>query len=383
MAKRISAQTTLQEVPRCRLFKDEFTPLVRLLPVQSRIAMKYVSTRGCEEYTFEEAVLLGWARDGGMLLPKTLPLMSKSELNTMKGKTYQEVACIVLRRFIDQDTIDDVSLKNILAEAFQSFGDPSTVTKTALFDGLSVVELWHGPTLAFKDLGMQVLAKIMDFFLRRRGEKRIILVGTSGDTGSSACEAIAGMESMQLVVLYPGGGRISAVQELQMTRCKALDAPEKYSNIHVVAVEGNSDDLDVAIEANLKDISKQSTYGLASVNSVNIVRVLMQTVSFFYVCTNSSTTCSTSSEKEGVCDPSEVEEEEEEELPTLSSFFIPTGAAGHLVAAAIAHGMGLSLRAYAATNANDCIQGFLRTGVFAQAQMVVQTAAPAMDIQVP
>ena len=326
------------------------------------MSMRFVSTRRPKDgklYTFEEAVLAGWADDGGMILPETLPILDASKL---VGKSFEDVAFEVLRLFTDN--IPDEELKKVLNEAFNDFGCADVVKTRPIIFGdhsITVAELWHGPTLAFKDLGMQVLARILNLLLLRRNERRTIIVGTSGDTGSSACEALAGLPSMSLIVLYPGHGRISAVQELQMSRCKEAGADERYSNIHVVAVDGTSDELDVAVEGNLKDPTLNT--GLGSVNSVNIVRVLMQVVSYFFVYAN-------------------LQSGSLSDEPSVH-FYVPTGAAGHITAGAMAVQMGLPIKVVAATNANGApLAMLIATGSFRRGE-ASRSFAPAMDIQMP
>jgi threonine synthase len=225
--------------------------------------MQFKSTRDESlVYTFEEAVLAGWAEDGGMIVPKEFPQIDAAKLEAMYGMSYNDVCFEVMRMFCisspastsgmheiekeKEPDLDETMLRNIIDESFSVFAiDEIVKTVTIKYpqndagvgsSELLVYELWHGPTLAFKDLGMQFLARMLNYYLKKRNEKKIILVGTSGDTGSSACEALAGLKNIELFVLYPGVGRISDVQELQMIRCKADDAEERYKNIHIIAV---------------------------------------------------------------------------------------------------------------------------------------------------
>ena len=234
-----------------------------------------------------------------------------------------------------------------------------------------------------------MLARLLDTILTRQGARRTILVGTSGDTGSAACEALAGRASLDLVVLYPGQGRISPVQELQMSRCSGTSVRgEHYGNVICVAVDGTSDDLDVAIEGNLKDAGVRDKYQLGSVNSVNIARVLMQVVGYFYAYVNydgedGGREASAVAAAAPAAAAAAVHPWEQDLEPGEICFFVPTGAAGHCCAGSMARLMGLPCRIVAATNSNGAaMAALLRDGRFAQGPFY-QTLAPAMDIQVP
>ena len=325
--------------------------------------MRYISTRGLDCGNFEDAVLTGWASDGGMILPKVIPQLNISDLLLNKNLTYEDILFEVLKLFTI-NSIDENDLKEIIKDSFNESFDVSTIikSKSIQFNNIEmdIAELWHGPTLAFKDLGMQVLARLLNYFLNKRNERRIIIVGTSGDTGSAAVEALAGLDKLDLIVLYPGNNRISAIQELQMTSCKSSSdgkTKKKYSNIRIIAVDGTSDDLDYAVEGNLKDKNVNQKYKLGSVNSVNIVRVLVQAANFVYLCYKN--------------DFKKV------------NFMVPTGAAGNIASASIARDMGVNLTAYAATNRNNAIQEFLDKGKFLPNKHVRRTLASAMDIAVP
>jgi threonine synthase len=235
-------------------------------------------------YSFGEAVLAGWADDGGMLWPKSVPKLDKESLSELSSKSYPELCSAILKLFVaaDDPDISHPELERLVTGAFTRFGSSEIVTVRALpNENMHVAELWHGPTLAFKDLGMAVLGRVLDHLLARRRRRLTLLVGTSGDTGSSAIEAVRGLPSIDIVVLYPlqDFSAITPVQERQMT-----SVAERERNVHVVGVEGSSDDLDVPMEACFRDRAFKEAFHLGSVNSVNIIRLVVQSVHFFYSC---------------------------------------------------------------------------------------------------
>lgn len=328
-------------------------------------------------------MLGAYGRDGGMFLPATLPRLTPDRLREWRSLTFQQLTLEVMSMFIEEGEIPREELSAIITRAFGQFtcrsadgGGDSHVCEMSLTpidsladdggaasDGsqrpITVAELWHGPTLAFKDLPLQFLGGLIGFFLRRRREKINVLVGTSGDTGSAAIEAVRHSEYVNIFVLYPGGGRITSVQELQMTTVRS-----ELGNVHAIACDGSSDELDVPIlECFEKERKFKEEYRLCSINSVNIIRILMQTVHFIY-----SYLRVTSADQIGV----EVD------------FSLPTGAAGHIAAGVLAKQMGLPIgQILAATNENDLLAVFLTTGRFYPRSAAIQTSSPAIDIQVP
>lgn len=256
----------------------QYCPSVYPSPPAARAATR---TR---TYSFGDAVLAGWADDGGMLWPTDIPRISQEELARLATKSYPELCAHLLKLFVppDDPDISHAELEQLVHGAFARFGSSEVVEVRPLPKELMyVAELWHGPTLAFKDLGMSVLGRILDHLLTRRRRRLTLLVGTSGDTGSSAIEAVRGLPSIEIVVLYPlqPFSAITAVQERQMTSVSEVEA-----NVHVVGVEGGSDDLDVPMEACFRDTPFRERHQLGSVNSVNVVRLLVQSVHFFYAC---------------------------------------------------------------------------------------------------
>jgi threonine synthase len=292
--------------------------------------IRWVSCRGGaagEELSFAEAALAGWANDGGMLMPTKIPQVSTAELNSWRGLAYPDLCAAVLGRWVPTSAIAPAVLRACVGRACDRFGlaevlrlAPLALTPAPSGAELNVLELFHGPTLAFKDLGMCVLVEVLQHLLEQRGERRTLIVGTSGDTGPSALEAAKGMSRLDVVVLYPRG-RVSRVQEGQMLAAgkgtAQAETGKEEGNGWVIGVDGTSDDLDVPCEAALKDPSFNLRHKLGTVNSVNVVRMLAQTVHFFWASLR-------------VSHHSGGEKSESNSSPC--SFSIPSGAAGHLVA---------------------------------------------------
>ena len=324
-----------------------------------------LSESASPQFSFAEATLAGWAPDGGMFWPATAPTIDRTQLLEWAALSYTELCAALLREFVDDnDELTPADLDAIVHRAFESFGSPAVVEQrelpaAALGMGdadasVWVLELWHGPTLAFKDLGMSVLGRVLSHLLERRRERLTLLVGTSGDTGSSAIEAVRDLPNIEMVVLYPlqGFSSITAVQEQQMTTVRAR-------NVHVIGVEGSSDDLDVPMEQLFRDAAFKRRHRLGSVNSVNVVRLLVQAAHYFYSYLR-------------------VEPTAERRV----HFAVPCGAGGHLAAGLLAVQMGLPAILLGGTNANDALHRVLATGELSRGA-VVPTASPSMDIMLP
>ena len=299
-----------------------------------------------------------------MLWPTHIPKLTPSLLSSWAHLSYPRLCAAFLKLFVaptDPD-LTHADIDAICASAFGSFGSDAVVPIVPLVHGTHLAELWHGRTLAFKDLGMSVLGRVLDHLLTRRREQLTLLVGTSGDTGSSAIEAVRGLGAVRVVVLYPlsGWSSITRVQERQMTSVAECEA-----NVHVVGVEGTSDELDVPIEACFRDRSCADRHRLGSVNSVNVVRLLVQAVHFVYAHLQ---TC-------------EDDMGEGAEAPT--QFAVPCGAGGHLSGGLLALQMGLRAQLIACTNANDAMHRVLSTGSMTSGAPTKQTTSPSMDIQMP
>lgn len=312
--------------------------------------MRYVSTRGAGPVGFSEVLLSGTAPDGGLWLPERWPRLTPEVLESLAGRPYAEVAARIVGLFVEPDLDRDV-LARLADEAYRSFDHPAVAPLRQLDADRWLLELHHGPTLAFKDLALQLLGRLIDHELSRRDRRVTIVAATSGDTGSAAIAAVAGLERVRIMVLHPAG-RISDVQRRQMT---TVDAP----NVHNVAVEGTFDDCQDIVKALFADPGLAGELSLVAVNSINWARVAAQTV--YWV---------TAAVALGA--------------PARAvSVAVPTGNFGNVYAAHVARAMGVPLRRLiVATNANDTLTRLL-SGARLETREVVPTLSPAMDISVP
>ena len=235
--------------------------------------MRYVSTRGeAPSLDFVDVMLAGLARDGGLYVPERWPVLDRASIESFAGKPYAEVAVEVIRPFVG-DGITEADLARMTREAYGDFHHPAVAPLTELNPNLFVLELFHGPTLAFKDLAMQLVARLMDHVLHQRAERTTIVVATSGDTGGAAIEAFRGRAQTDVVVLFPQG-RISDVQRRMMTT-----APE--TNVHALAIEGTFDDCQALVKAMFNHHAFRDRVRLSGVNSINWARVVAQAVYYF------------------------------------------------------------------------------------------------------
>jgi len=312
--------------------------------------MRYISTRGnAPVLSFEEAMLTGLARDGGLYVPETIPQMSAEDIRALRGLSYEEVAFRVMRPFIG-DTFTDAEFKEIIAKAYSTFGHDARAPLVQLDSNHYLLELFHGPTLAFKDFAMQLIGQLFQAALGRSGERVTIVGATSGDTGSAAIEAFKGLDAVDVFILYPHG-RVSEVQRRQMT------TPSE-SNVHALAVDGHFDDCQARLKDMFNDFDFRDGVRLAGVNSINWARVLAQVVYYF------SSAVSLGAPDRKV------------------SFTVPTGNFGDIFAGYIAKQMGLPIdRLVVATNQNDILHRCLSTGAY-QTSEVHPSISPSMDIQV-
>ncbi|AGT08029.1 threonine synthase [Paracoccus aminophilus] len=312
--------------------------------------MKYVSTRGqAPELTFEQAMMTGLARDGGLYLPETIPTFSAAEIAALEGLPYEEVARRVVAPFIG-DSFTDAELRQAIAKAYGNFGHIARAPLVQLAPGHHLLELFHGPTLAFKDFAMQLIGQLFQIALARSGDRITIVGATSGDTGSAAIEAFKGLANVDVFILYPHG-RVSEVQRRQMS------TPSE-ANVHALAIDGHFDDA----QARLKDLFNDHTFrdevGLAGVNSINWARVLAQVVYYFTAAVSLGAPLR------------EID------------FTVPTGNFGDIFAASIAKEMGLPIgKLVIATNQNDILHRALTTGEY-RTGTVEPSISPSMDIQV-
>ncbi|MGI8525578.1 MAG: threonine synthase [Pseudolabrys sp.] len=312
--------------------------------------MRYVSTRGdAPPLDFVEAMLAGLARDGGLYVPDAWPSLDAKTIAGFAGQNYADVALAVLRPFV-AGGLPDADLARLAREAYASFRHPATVPLVQLSPSTFLLELFHGPTLAFKDVAMQLLARLMDHVLQARGERTTIVVATSGDTGGAAVEAFRGRSQIDVVVLFPQG-RISDVQRRMITT--ADDA-----NIHAVAIEGTFDDCQALLKSLFNHYEFRERVRLSAVNSINWARIVAQVV--YYV--TAAVALGAPHRK--------------------VAFTVPTGNFGDVYAGYVASRIGLPVeRLVVATNVNDILARTFATGAY-ELRDVVATTSPSMDIQV-
>jgi len=312
--------------------------------------MRYISTRGeAPSLDFVDVMLAGLARDGGLYVPERWPTIDRATVGNLAGKPYAEVAVEVIRPFVG-DGIAEADLARMAREAYGSFRHPVVAPLTQLDPSLFVLELFHGPTLAFKDLAMQFVARLMDHVLHQRAERTTIVVATSGDTGGAAVEAFRGRAQVDVVVLFPQG-RISEVQRRMMST-----VPD--SNVHALAIEGTFDDCQALVKAMFNHHAFRDRVRLSGVNSINWARVAIQVVYYF-----------TAAVALGA-------------PHRRIAFTVPTGNFGDVYAGYVASRMGLPIdRLVVATNVNDILVRTFATGTY-EIRDVIATTSPSMDIQV-
>ncbi|MCK5802289.1 MAG: threonine synthase [Lentisphaeria bacterium] len=310
----------------------------------------YLSTRGgIEPVSFRDAVLMGLATDGGLLLPSAIP-DATPKLDAWRQLPYAQLAAEVMALFVG-DSIPRTALDELTARSYATFRDPE-VTPTVQVGPVHILELFHGPTLAFKDVALQFLGNLFEHILEQTGATLNILGATSGDTGSAAIAGVRGKDRINVFIMHPHG-RTSAVQERQMTT--VLDA-----NVHNIAIDGTFDDGQRVLKEIFNDISFKTEFHLGAVNSVNWARILAQTVYYFHTAFR-------------VC--------ERTGAPAIQAC-VPTGNFGDVFAGYIACQMGAPIRRLIlATNENDILARFFNTGVYRQGE-VRPTTSPAMDIQI-
>ncbi|HEX5262590.1 MAG TPA: threonine synthase, partial [Phenylobacterium sp.] len=312
--------------------------------------MRYVSTRGQAPHVgFVDAVLGGLAPDGGLYVPQTWPLLRAEEIASFAGAPYAEVAARVIGAFAEGE-IAAADLRQMCAEAYATFTHAAVVPLTQLSPDVFLAELFHGPSLAFKDVAMQILARLFDHILAGQGRVQTILCATSGDTGGAAVEAFRGRKNVRVVALFPEG-RISEVQRRFMTTASE-------SNVACVAVKGSFDDCQAIVKAAFQDESLRQAVDLSGVNSINFARIAAQAVYYF------TTAVALGAPEREV------------------SFAVPSGNFGDAFAGYVAHRMGLPIsQILVATNANDILARAFSEGRYARGS-VQATISPAMDIQI-
>lgn len=312
--------------------------------------MKYISTRGqAPVLSFEEAMLTGLARDGGLYVPAEVPEFSHADIAALAGLTYEAAAFRVIKPFVGDSFTDD-ELQGAIAKAYAGFGHVARAPLKQMAENHFLLELFHGPTLAFKDFAMQLIGQLFQIALARRGERITIVGATSGDTGSAAIEAFQGLGNVDVFILFPDG-RVSDVQRRQMTTPDA-------ANVHALALEGDFDDCQARLKDMFNDHAFRDGVRLAGVNSINWARVLAQVVYYF----TSAVSLGAPHRK--------------------VSFTVPTGNFGDIFAGHIARAMGLPIeKLVIATNQNDILHRTMETGAYSTAG-VTPSISPSMDIQV-
>ena len=317
--------------------------------------MQYISTRGIskkgEEKSFKQATLEGLAEDGGLFVPYKFPKFNKKKLDSMKTMNYAELSAEVISEFTGKD-LNKSEIFKIASKAYRNFVGDDAATLLELRKNKFILELFHGPTLAFKDFALQLLGGIFDKFLYDENKSITILGATSGDTGSAAIEAFKNKKNVRLFILHPQG-RVSDFQRKQMT---TVDS----KNVYNIAIKGNFDDCQAIVKALFKDLSFNKQFNLASINSLNWARVLAQVVYYFYAVFKISNAHNN----------------------IKVNFSVPTGNFGDAYAGFIAKKIGLPInKILVATNSNDILANFFQTGIY-KTSNVVPTLSPSMDIQV-
>jgi threonine synthase len=312
--------------------------------------IRYLSTRGtAPTLNFREAVLAGLASDGGLYLPESIPVFSQAEMEALKSAPYADLAYTVISRFIDESSVPADILKKIITESYTAFRHPDVAPLKKMGD-VHVLELFHGPTLAFKDFALQFLGRLLGHIFSTSAEHAIVVGATSGDTGSAAIAGFAGRPNMDIFIMHPKG-RVSDVQRRQMTT--VADA-----NVHNIALGGTFDDCQDIVKALFNDAAFRSKHTLIAVNSINWARILAQVVYYFYAAFKLG------APKQAV------------------SFTVPTGNFGDIYAGYIAKRMGLPVdKLVIATNKNDILARTLEAGEYSMGG-VSPTLSPSMDIQI-
>ncbi|WP_433924592.1 threonine synthase [Vreelandella sp. 21] len=312
--------------------------------------MRYISTRGqAPALSFEEVVLTGMASDGGLYVPETLPEFSKEELASMAGLSYAEIAFRVMKPFVNGE-IDDETFRRLVTEAYATFNHDAVVPLKQLDANHFLLEQFHGPTLAFKDVALQLLGRLLDHFLKKRGERAVIMGATSGDTGSAAIEGCRHCDNLDIFILHPHN-RVSEVQRRQMTSVLA-------NNVFNIAIEGNFDDAQAMVKASFANQDFLNGTRLVAVNSINWARIMAQIV--YYIAA-------------GVALGAPQRE---------VSFCVPSANFGNVFAGYMAFKMGLPVKQFIiATNANDILHRTLAANDFSKKELAA-TLAPSMDIVV-
>ena len=313
-------------------------------------SLSYISTRGsAPRLSFDDVLLAGLARDGGLYVPETWPRLTPDEIAAFAGLPFSQIAVSIIDRFAG-GAITRRDLSRMAEEAYATFGHAAVTPLVQVDAETFILELFHGPTLAFKDVAMQLLARLMDHVLEKRGQRVTIVGATSGDTGGAAIEAFRGSKRCDVVILFPDG-RVSDVQRRMMT------TPTE-ANVHAVAIDGTFDDCQALVKAMFNDHAFRDRVHLAGVNSINWARIVAQVTYYFAAATALG-------------------------APHRKvAFSVPTGNFGDIFAGYVARRMGLPIADLViASNANDILPRTLASGVY-EMRNVLATSSPSMDIQI-
>ena len=311
--------------------------------------MKYISTRGLSEpLSFSEAVSEGLAPDGGLYVPEKFPDLS-GEMAKWEGLSYAELCFRFMRHFADD--IPESDLRAIVEASYRHFDDPRIAPLKKLSEDLFILELFHGPTLAFKDFALQFLGNLSQYLLAKSAKVSNVLGATSGDTGSAAINGLLGKKGVRIFILYPDG-RISPLQERQMA-CTGAE------NVFPIAIDGTFDDAQAIVKEIFADVEFKSKWSLSAVNSINLARIMAQCVYYIWAWLKIP-----AGERDGI------------------EFIVPTGNFGNVLAGWFASKMGMNVAGFkVATNQNDILFRLFKTGVY-ETGVVKPSYAPSMDIQV-
>nr|WP_263327747.1 threonine synthase [Neobacillus sp. Marseille-Q6967] len=314
--------------------------------------MNFVSTRGnVSKIGFIDTVLMGLANDGGLLVPEKIPQIPAEKLKAMSQLTYQELAYEIFSYYVDGEIPED-ELKSLIKKSYATFRHPEVTPVKKVKENMYVLELFHGPTFAFKDIALQFLGNLYSYVAKKTGESINILGATSGDTGASAIEGVRGKEGIRICILHPYG-KVSKVQELQMTTVND-------KSVLNLAIKGTFDDGQRIIKELFADVEFKNKYHLRAINSINFVRILAQTVYYFY----------------------SYFQVTKEKGTKKVNFSVPTGNFGDIFAGYLAKKMGLPVdKLIVATNENNILEGFIHDGVYKPGEFR-STYSPSMDIQV-
>ena len=309
--------------------------------------MNYVSTRNNKnELNFKDVFIKGLADDGGLFVPKNVKSLNSEDLDKLRNLSYNDLACEILNLFCS-DFINKKDLKTIITKSYSTFREKEVV-KISNLGSIKLLELYHGPTLAFKDIAMQFIGNLYDYYLSKNNDFLNVVVATSGDTGAAAIDAIKGKNNMNIFVLHPNN-KISKVQRKLMTT-----GNEK--NVFNIAIDGNFDDCQNLVKAMFSDLEFSKSIKMTGVNSINWARIIAQAVYYFYTCFKLNSSKSI-------------------------SFSVPTGNFGDVFAGYLAKKMGLPIdKLIVATNQNDILHRAISKGEYIS-KKVEQTISPSMDIQ--